>query len=337
MVPPGSAPDPEFRRVFNEASRGEPVTFARFVELALYHPEVGYYRAARRRVGREAGTDFYTATSGSTVFGELVAAAARKLLGESAVRSTTFVEVGAEPDSSVLHGVDHGFAAIRTLRVGEPLELTGRCVVFSNELFDAQPFHRVVSRNGTWVELGVQLAGDELSVCELPALSPEVVRSGVLPSPVLPDGYHLDLPLASARLAETLAAQTWEGCFIAFDYGKSWSALISETPAGTARAYSNHRQSNDLLAQPGRQDLTCHVCWDWISTALSKHGFNAPQLVSQESFLLRHAAEAAARIATAEASQPTSARKAHLQRLLHPALQGQKFQVLFASRIQKSA
>ena len=93
-----------------------------------------------------------------------------------------------------------------------------------------------------------------------------------LPS-TAPEGYRIDMPLAAADLAERIAALPWSGLFLAFDYGKSWRELAGDTPAGTVRAYSRHRQSNALLAQPGEQDLTCHVCWDWIGESARRPRF----------------------------------------------------------------
>ncbi len=90
---------------------------------------------------------------------------------------------------------------------------------------------------------------------------------------------------------------------LAFDYGKTWIELAEATPAGTARAYFRHAQSNDLLARPGEQDLTCHVCWDWLADALARHGFAAPQVESQESFFVHHAADFLATATTAEAGR----------------------------------
>src|SRR5438067_12548796 len=89
---------PEFAAVFraHADSRGT-MAFDRFMELALYHPEVGYYRRERRRVGYGPGTDFFTASTSGPVFGELVAAAAANLLGPRDPRTHTFVEIGAEP------------------------------------------------------------------------------------------------------------------------------------------------------------------------------------------------------------------------------------------------
>ena len=295
--------------------------FACFMELALYHPTAGYYRRDRSRVGYAPGTDFYTASTSGPVFGELVATACVHLLGDRDPREHTFVEIGAEPGGGVLAGVAHPFGAARTLRVGEPLVLTGNCVVFSNELFDAQPCTRTVFRHGRWRELGVQLQGNRLVEVELPSAAAWPGR----------ESYHFDQPLAAALLAAAIAEQPWTGLFAAFDYGKSLRELSEECPAGTARAYFRHTQSNDLLAHPGEQDLTCHVCWDWLADALTRHGFSAPRLDSQEAFFIRHAADFIAATTAAEALR-LSPRKLALLQLLHPAHLGQKFQVLHALR-----
>jgi len=321
-----SPPSPEFMKVFREqaAATDGNLPFDRFMELALYHPTVGYYRSGRQRVGYGGGTDFFTASTTGPLFGELICAACRTLLGNESLAEYTFVEIGAEPGASVLTGVTHDFSAARTIRVGEPIRLTGKCAVFSNELFDAQPFRRFVFRAGAWRELGVQLRNDELHEIALGSES----TSPLLPA-TAPEGYQMDLPLASVALTEQIADQPWNGLFVAFDYGKSWRELIEATPAGTARAYHRHTQSNDLLARPGEQDLTCHVCWDWLVAALRKNDFAEPRIESQESFLIRHAEAFIATAATAEAAR-FSQRKLGLLQLLHHL--GQKFQVLWALR-----
>jgi SAM-dependent MidA family methyltransferase len=145
------------------------------------------------------------------------------------------------------------------------------------------------------------------------------------------EGYRFDQPHAGAALAERIAEQPWRGLFIAFDYGKTFRELTEETPGGTARAYYRHTQSNDLLARPGEQDLTCHVCWDWMSEALRRNGFAAPRLDFQESFFIHHAGEFIAAVSAADAAG-FSSRKLGLLQLLHPSHLGQKFQVLHALR-----
>lgn len=328
----GSSPaavSPEFQAVFRaRADRDGTMSFDRFMDLALYHPELGYYRRPQARVGQAPGTDFYTATSTGPLFGELVSAAAGALLRAAGrpPAEHTWIEIGAEPGTEgILAGVSHPFRDVRIVRLGEPLALQGDCVAFSNELFDAQPCVRHVMRSGRWRELGVALRDDRLAEVELDA---DAVRA---PTFRAPEGYHADQPLAAAALADEIAAQPWRGLFLAFDYGKTLHQLATETPAGTARAYHRHTQSNDLLARPGEQDLTCHVCWDWIGDALTRHGFASPALDFQESFLIRQAGEAIAAIAAAEAAR-MSPRKLALMQLLHPGHLGQKFQVLHALR-----
>src|SRR5581483_4648942 len=121
-----AAASPQFLAVVRaHADATGAMPFARFMELALYHPDVGYYRQARERVGTARGTDFFTATTSGPIFGELVGAACATLLAAHGhdARAFTFVEIGAEPGRDVLAGVAHPFAATRTIRVGEPLAL----------------------------------------------------------------------------------------------------------------------------------------------------------------------------------------------------------------------
>lgn len=329
MPLPEDLPTPAFLDRFRAVSGdAAALRFDRFVELALYDPQVGYYRRDRPRVGRGPGTDFYTATTSGPLFGELIVAACESLLGRETVAAYRFVEIGAEPQGGVLAGVAHPFASTTTLQVGSPVVLSGPSVVFSNELFDAQPFRRFIRRNGAWQELGVELAEGQLR--EVLWLSgPEPIPSE-LPAQAV-EGYRLDLSFAAVELAAQIAAQPWHGLFLAFDYGKPWPELAGNTPGGTARAYHRHQQSNDLLARPGDQDLTCHVCWDWISRTLAKHGFGEPELEFQESFFVHHAADLIGKTLAAEATR-LSPRKLALMQLLHPTHLGQKFQALHALR-----
>lgn len=319
---------PEFLRVFRQdADTNGVMTFAHFMNLALYHPDVGYYRRNRPRVGFSPDRDFFTASSSGQIFGELVTAACvtRLVAAQRDPAEHAFVELGAEPETAgVLAGVAHPFTSVRTVRVGERIVLSGDCVVFSNELFDAQPCARSIFCDGRWRELGVKLVNDALIETMLDAPPPHVPSSSV-------EGYHFDQPLAAASLAAEIAAQSWRGLFLAFDYGKTLRELEEHTPAGTARAYYRHTQSNALLARPGEQDLTCHVCWDWLADALRQHGFAEPALDFQESFFIRNAGDFIA-VTSAQEAAGLSQRKRALMQLLHPAHMGQKFQVLHALR-----
>lgn len=325
-VEPSSSPSDSFVAAFlQQADADAQMPFDRFMELALYHPELGYYRRDRPRVGREKGTDFYTSTSSGHWFGEMVVAACETLLGREALAETTFVEIGAETRGGVLEGVSHAFAGTETIKLGNSLEISGRCVVFSNELFDAQPFRRFLTHEGVWVEQGV--AWQDHQLIEVPL---RVANEPWLPSPSL-DGYRFDAPRRAVNLLAEIAAQPWTGLFIAADYGKSWEELRTACPSGTARAYSRHRQSNDLLATPGEQDLTCHVCWDWLEDALREHHFTRVSLQSQESFFVHHAGSFLSQTLYSE-SIAKNPRKQAIMQLLHPGNLGQKFQILHGMR-----
>ncbi|MBI3885640.1 MAG: SAM-dependent methyltransferase [Opitutae bacterium] len=315
-----------------EPSAATGVPFARYMELAMYHPTAGYYTRDFRRVGKDKAADFFTATTFSPVFVELVVAATVRLLGRVPPGELTFVEIGAEPAGGALKNVAHPFKEYRTISFGQPITLPPRCVAFSNELFDAQPFHRVVFRRGAWRELGVALQDGALREVELAAFSPEVAAAANRLPAAAANDYHLDLPLRTETILQPIAAQPWTGLFLAFDYGKSWRELAEELPGGTGRTYYRQKMGSDLLGRPGEQDLTCHVCWDWLADGLQNRGFGEAVVESQESFFMRHAAPALEAITTAEAGK-FSPRKQMVQQLLHPGNMGRKFQALHALRV----
>jgi len=323
----GFEPSAQFLERFRAtAGPADRLPFDRFMEVALYDPQVGYYRSNRPRVGQGPGTDFFTSSSSAAAFGELVVAASVSLLGERAAGDHRFVEIGAEPGGGVLAGVTHPFRTAECISVGKPIELAGRCVVFSNELFDAQPFRRFRVRSGAWRELGVEFRENSLFEIEF---QPDR-ELPLLPTPSV-DGRVFDAPVGATALARRIAEQPWSGLFVALDYGDSADALTEAYPAGTARAYRRHAQSRDLLAQPGEQDLTCDVCWDWIRDELMRHRFSTPALESQEAFFVNHSAAHLARIAASTDNSLGGPKRSILQ-LLHPGHLGQRFQALWAIR-----
>lgn len=326
VAPPSSAFLARFRA---RAAGDDALSFADFMDLALYDATVGYYRADRERVGYGTETDFFTATTSGPLFGELICAACATLLPGENLGDYTFVEIGAEPAGGVLAGVNHPFGAHHVIRLVEPLAISGRCVVFSNELFDAQPCRRFVARDGAWREIFVQLTLDA-SLAEIERPLASAAPSWLPPPPA--DDYHFDAPRAATELAARIASLDWTGLFLACDYGKTLAELAAHTPAGTCRAYFRHTQSNDLLARPGEQDLTCHVCWDWLADELAARDFSVPVVESQEAFFVHHAADFLAQLTAREHSSGSPRKRALLQ-LLHPAHLGQKFQTLHARRL----
>lgn len=324
-------PSEQFLSVFRQAAAetNGTLTFEQFMRLALYTPEIGYYQKHKTRIGKTPGTDFYTATT-NPLFAELVLAAALELLAQNKADPGrhTFVEIAPETDATLIDKLPHPFAATRAIRLNDPIRLTGPLVVFSNELFDAQPVRRLLTNNKQWREIAVREHDGNLSEI----LTPNPVTAPYLPAAEThPDNYHLDAPEAAARLARQVAAQPWHGLFLAFDYGKNLEQLLHDTPQGTLRAYHRHTRHNELLANPTDQDLTAHICWNWLADALRENNFTDITFTPQETFFTRQAAVKIRRLLS-ENPSPLSPAKRNLAQLLHPAHMGQKFQALHAFR-----
>ena len=302
------------------------VSFVRLVEAALYAPGLGYYVAERTRVGKAAGTDFTTAAALGPMFGELVAGAAKSLVGD--LKTHALVEVGAEPGQTHYAGVASRFAELRTFRFGADPAFPARSVLVANELLDAQPFHRFVRQGGAWRELGVRVDGAELTVEPLTEFStPEAAEfAGALPD--AEEGWILDAPLAAEDLLRKFLAGSWTGAVILLDYGKTLAQCLESSPAGTARAYRNHQLSGAILENLGSQDLTCHVLWDRLEPVLVGAGFRNVRLDRQEAFFVKYAGAEMERIALSGDHEATG----RLRALTHPAHFGAKFQVLHAVR-----
>ena len=298
-----------------------------FVTTTLYAPEIGYYSTAKTRVGRSPEADFYTAQSLGPIFGKLVVAACESLLGDADPNSYTFVEIAAEPDRSVLQGVEHNFGATKTIRLFDSLDIPSKAIVFANEWLDAQPFRRFrFDKSQGWLERGVEVTESGLQEIDMH-------QSGDIPpflkeiSPDTPHDYLLDLPTGAKESLVNLCSKDWYGLFLTFDYGLSLEDFTRRRPEGVARGYRGHRLSSDILASPGEQDITCHVCWDMLEAVLMDHGFVEVQVERQESFLLGHASSACKAIVTGKAGEFDPDRQT-LMELLHPGNMGAKFQAL---------
>ena len=302
------------------------VSFARLVEVALYASGLGYYSSDRVRVGKGVGTDFTTAAALGPMFGQLIAGAAKSLVGD--LKSHALVEVGAEPGQAHYAGAASQFAELRTFRFGTTPQFPARSVLVANELLDAQPFHRFVFQGGVWHELGVRVDGAELTVEPLPEFSSPEARAFALSLPLADQGWILDAPLAAEVLLEKLFAGAWSGAVILLDYGKTVAQCLDSSPAGTARAYRSHQLSGAILENLGSQDLTCHVLWDRLEPVLVRAGFREVRLDRQEAFFVKYAGAEMERIATSGDHEATG----RLRALTHPAHFGAKFQVLHAIR-----
>lgn len=310
-----------------------PISYRDYIDCVLYAESIGYYTKHRSRVGRSAQHDFYTAESLGRVFAQLVTAAAVNLLPAGKAAKSTFVEIAAEPDASLLDCLpEHPFANQRVIRQGEAIDPTGPVVIFANEWLDALPFHRLIFRDGAWRERGVQIGRDEaLEEVLLRELTPPVQAVADQLPEQIEDGYELDWPLEAEAALADLLRQDWTGLILLFDYGRTWTSLLQDHPSGTARTYRAHTQGSDLLETPGDCDMTCDVNWTPLKEQMETAGLQPVTLESQESFLVQRAQRAAEAIVTGGAGRFSPDRQT-LMELIHPANMGQRFQVLWGLR-----
>jgi SAM-dependent MidA family methyltransferase len=330
-------PETTLEAQLRQRCQAAPISYRDFIEAALYTKDYGYYTQPAERVGRSPRHDFYTAESLGRVFAQLVTTAAEDLLPEGQAAESTFVEIAAEPGTSLLsHLESPPFAREQIIRQGEAIETEGPVVIFANEWLDALPFHRLIFRDGAWRERGVSLnAQGELAECLLDTLSPEVLAVAERLPAQIEDGYELDLPLAAERALAALLQQDWHGLILFFDYGRTWTSLLQDHPSGTARTYKQHAQSNDLLETPGARDITCDICWTPLMEQMERAALKSVTLESQEAFLVKRAQRALESIICNNAGNFSPERQTLMQ-LIHPANMGQRFQVLWGLRTKTS-
>lgn len=303
-------------------SRG-PVSFRDWMEAALYDAGDGYYR--RRDLARwgSAG-DYRTSPERSPLFAATFARYFAQLhAGLGSPARWTICEAGAGPGlfaRGVLETLerDHPqvFAATRYLldevgpdsralaaqtlsRFGSRVRFArladdgpplGEGIVFTNELIDALPVHRVVVRGGRLREscVGSDGAGGFVWVEREPAtprLAEHFARLGVS----LAEGQAAEVNLEAESWIGRVAAKLTRGFVVTVDYGAEAEELYdpSVRPAGTLRAFRAHRLSADLLADPGGQDLTSTVNWTQLRRAGGDAGLRTVLCERQDAFLLR--------------------------------------------------
>lgn len=302
-----------------------------FIETALYHPQLGYYtQPERQRVGRNAASDFYTAASLGTVFAKLVFDAICQCLPFSP-SECTFVEFGPETSAGIFGNLKKNFKDHQLVRPNQLIDIPPKAVVFSNELFDAQPFRRFQFTEDRWLEAFVRpvLSSEDIPQYEC------VYDAPSSPIPNLPQnsspGYIIDWPSGAHQLLQSICEKSWEGLFIAFDYGLPESVVLNERPQGTARTYKNHHMGNAITEDPGTRDITCHLVWDHLQQVLNANDFTQIALTRQETFFMTHAKKEIERIITEKSGQFSDQRMT-LMELLHPENLGSRFQVLTAIR-----
>ncbi|MBV9080921.1 MAG: SAM-dependent methyltransferase, partial [Elusimicrobia bacterium] len=203
-------------------------------------------------------------------------------------------------------------------------------LVFSNEFFDALPFHRLIRRDGAWREIYAGLEKGELCDVEA-ALSDERLpaRCG-LDGLNVPDGTEVEARPAVPAVYEDIAARLSRGYIISVDYGSPRAALErAPRTRGTWRCFHEHRLSDGAYAHIGGQDMTADVDFTQLAEAGAAEGFD-PKLFCSQGIFLSHAGRAVIEKGLASPEKDNVARQ--VRQLLHPDAMGERFWCLLQAR-----
>ena len=338
-----------------------PMTFADYMRECLYHPVHGYYsRAESKRFA-----DYYTSVDVHPIFARLLARQFAEMweslgrpaefalveggagVGRFAAQVLDFCEgklpafyealryVAVEPsalrrEQATIAAKRHAAAGHFTASAEIPAHIASGCV-FSNELVDAFPVHRVVMDGGALKEVFVGFSDGKfvdvlarLSTC---AISEYFAAQGI----ALCEGQHAEAGLEACDWISEIGRRLARGYVLTIDYGHQAADLFDEHHMrGTLLAYQNHRASEDFYASPGEQDLTAHVNFTALETWGKRSGLETAGFTSQTAFLLAlgQGNEFADLYDGGQSEAERVKARLQLKTLIHPEGLGERFQVV---------
>lgn len=329
------------------------------MEIALYHPDHGYYGSGENRVGKEG--DYVTGPTLSPVFGASLGGLVREFLSRAGDEVSTVVDIGCGDGGLIntmcaaggatgayrFFGVDRSLSRVeangcaRFVQTIDEVPRDGSHLLISNELFDAFPFTRLVQRDEHLHELWVTERDGELDWSEHEAAAPweDYFVEREIP---LADGQFADVSMEWGAYYADLCQIVSRGLIVTLDYGYPEKQLFDMRARrfGTAASYAGHRVSRDLLSTPGERDLTAHVNFSDLIRAGQRAGFETLFFGRQAQFLLaigaaehellRPIEEGA--VATVAEAVELQERREEARRLILPDGIGEEIRVLVQGR-----
>jgi SAM-dependent MidA family methyltransferase len=340
---------------------GGPISFADFMRECLYHPVHGYYsRASSQRFG-----DYYTSVDVHPIFGRLLArqfAEMWELLGSprpfvvaesgagigrlaghildfsaralpelyAALEYVAVERSGARRAEHSARVADHAAAGRFSSAAEIPRAISAGCI-FSNELLDALPAHRVVVEKGALREICVGFESGQFTEVlrepSMPALEWYFQEQGI----TLEEGQQAEVCFEACDWIESAGCALERGFVLTTDYGHEARALYGEHHnRGTLLAYRDHTVTENLLDSPGEQDLTSHVNFTALDLWGRRAGLLRTGLVTQSQFLvaLGRGNEFADLYEPGQTEMEKLRARLLLKNLIHPEGLGEKFQVM---------
>ena len=338
------------------------ISFAKYMEMALYTPDLGYYTSRTIKFGGRG--DFVTAPEISPLFGATIAKTIIPVLNGLKQRALPLkiLEFGAGSGAlaeSILDALTVSNIKIDSYNILDlSAELIERQrarlknrnekinwltalpenfdgVILANEVLDAMPVEVIVKRDDAWHYKYVCEAPDtnamvsQFSLCDGPVVKREDLPSTLLENQFL-NGYTTEIHPSGIAWITTLAQSLQSGILLTFDYGfPAHEYYHSQRGQGTVMGHYRHHAIQDPFFYPGLCDLTAHVEWSSITQAALNSGFQLLGYASQTSYLL----DAGIGDLALTYADPKDAAKFipmsnSLQKLLSEAEMGELFKVL---------
>lgn len=344
------------------ASPAGRIPFARYMELALYAPGLGYYSAGSQKFGSQG--DFVTAPELSPLFAHCLARQCAQVLARTGGAILEFGAGSGALAAGLIAALDalgtppSGYFILEVsadLRERQAQALAGlapalrdrvqwlerlpvpgfRGVVIANELLDAMPVHRFVVAGGAAQEVSVTADGEGFGeVLAAPAGERLAGRlAGLVAAHHLPDGYASECNLAAEDWVAAVAAFLEAGAVFAIDYGFPAAEYYHpQRREGTLMCHYRHRAHGDPYFLPGLQDITAHVDFTAVAEAAAAAGLCVAGFATQANFLLAAGITEALEQAAGDDPRRRLELAAAAKRLLMPHEMGELFKVLALTR-----
>lgn len=294
------------------------ITFAQFMEQALYHPEHGYYLTERTRIGKQG--DFFTSSSVNSCFGQLLAKQLEQMWQILECGDFTIIEQGGGDGHLCLDILDaladdfpEFYAQVeyrlieispascqrqaktlqRHLDAGrvnwcnlEDIQEVQGCFV-SNELVDAFPVHLIENHAETLQEIYVVNREEGFSE-ELRPVSTKRINDYFQQVEIKPaDGNRCEVNLAACEWMQQVASALKRGFVLTVDYGYLAEELYAPwRHTGTLLCYHQHQTNEDPYQRVGCQDITSHVDFTALQKTGQQEGLEVLYFGQQYKFLL---------------------------------------------------
>jgi SAM-dependent MidA family methyltransferase len=340
-------------------SQGGWISFARYMELVLYAPGLGYYTAGSHKFG-EAG-DFITAPELSALFGRTLAGQIAEIMACSAPH---IMELGAGsgklaadmlceleqtgnlPDSYSILEVSADLRARQQTLLQQRLpHLVNRVhwldalpekfsgAIIANEVLDALPVHLVHWQDSVIAEIGVALSHSGFVREERDIVDPVLLQAAQQVRPELieamPCDYVSEICLAARGLINSLACRLTQGGMLFIDYGFGAREYYHpQRASGTLMCHYRHRAHDDVFFLPGLQDITAHVNFTDIAEVGIDAGLELLGYTNQAFFLINNGIAALLSETSPDNLREYLPLSAQLQKLTSPAEMGELFKVI---------